>query len=154
MDALSELDVFLRLNRECEEQLWPATGDELAALVRMAYHAVTIDGGAGMLIAFDERAPYDSPNFLWFKERYPRFAYVDRVAVAAHARGRGIARRLYDTLIAKARADGHTILCAELYSDPPNPQSAAFHSAMGFTEVGRTFVPERGKEISYVVRAL
>jgi len=154
MAAVSELETFLRLNRECEEQLWPATESELAALLRMAYHAETTGDGLAMLIAFDERAPYESPNYLWFKERYARFAYVDRVAVSERARGRGYARRLYENLIEKARADGHTMLCAELYSDPPNRASEAFHRAMGFHEAARVFVPERGKEISCVVREI
>lgn len=154
MSAVTEVDTFFKLNRECEEQLWPATHDELSRLLRMAYHAAIAQDGLGMLIAFDQSAPYESPNFLWFKRRYARFAYVDRVAVSERARGRGIARELYEELIAKARADGHTVLCAELYCDPPNPQSQAFHAAMGFAEVGRAFVPERGKSISFVAREI
>ena len=43
------------------------------------------------LLAFDEASDYDSPNFLWFRERYPRFAYVDRIAVAL-MRGAGALR--------------------------------------------------------------
>jgi predicted GNAT superfamily acetyltransferase len=108
-----------------------------------------------MLIAFDERAPYDSPNFRWFQERYPRFVYVDRVAVTERARGRGLARRLYEDLIAAARADGHDVVCAEVYFEPPNPQSDAFHEAMGFVEVGRARVADRGgKIVRYLVREL
>jgi hypothetical protein len=38
-------------------------------------------------LAFDQHARYDSPNFLWFGARYPRFVYVDRIVVAASARG-------------------------------------------------------------------
>jgi uncharacterized protein len=154
MAALTQLASFLKLNRECEEQLWPATEEQLAELLRIAYHAQLTDDGLAMLIAFDERAPYESPNFVWFKQRYARFAYVDRVAVSERARGLGYARRLYEGLIEKARTDRHTVLCAELYSDPPNHASEAFHRAMGFREIARTFVPERGKEISYVVREL
>ncbi len=149
------IEGFLVLNRECESQLWPLTEHELRALLDIAYLAKLTDDGAAMLIAFDERAPYDSPNHRWFRERYPRFVYVDRVAVSAQARGRGYARALYEELIAKARADGHTILCAEVYSDPPNPQSDAFHAAMGFTEVGRAQLPDRaGKTVRYIAREL
>ena len=41
------------------------------------------------LLAFDQSAQYDSPNFLWFRSRYPRFVYVDRIVVVSSARGRG-----------------------------------------------------------------
>lgn len=146
---------FLALNRECESQLWPLTEDELRRLLEIAYLAKLTGDAQAMLIAFDERAPYESPNHRWFRERYPRFVYVDRVAVSEHARGRGLARKLYEELIDKARSDGHTVLCAEVYSDPPNPQSDAFHEAMGFTEVGRAVLPDRaGKTVRYLVRQL
>ncbi len=149
------LHAFLAINTECEEQLWPATAGELQAMIDIAYQAVLTSDQQAMLIAFDERAPYDSPNFRWFQVRYPRFVYVDRVAVTAAARGRGIARRLYEELIDAARADGHGVVCAEVYAEPPNPQSDAFHAAMGFVEVGRAVVPDRGgKTVRYLVRSL
>ena len=149
------LAAFLAINTECEEQLWPATAEELRAMIAAAYRAVLTTDRQAMLIAFDERAPYDSPNFRWFQARYPRFVYVDRVAVSAAARGRGVARRLYEELIEAACADGHSVVCAEVYAEPPNPESDAFHSAMGFLEVGRAVVPDRGgKTVRYLARSL
>jgi uncharacterized protein len=149
------LAAFLAINTECQDQLWPATAAQLQAMIEIAYRAVLTEDRDGMLIAFDERAPYDSPNFEWFKARYERFVYVDRVAVTAAARGRGLARRLYEELFDAARADWHSFVCAEVYAEPPNPQSDAFHAAMGFTEVGRATVPDRGgKTVRYLVRTL
>jgi uncharacterized protein len=149
------LAAFLTINTECEDQLWPATADELRAMIAIAYRAVLTDDRHGMLIAFAERALYDSPNYHWFQARYPRFVYVDRVAVTAAARGRGLARRLYEELFDAARADGYSVVGAEVYAEPPNPQSDAFHAAMGFTEVGRATVPDRGgKTVRYLVRTL
>ena len=46
------------------------------------------------LLTFDQSARYDSPNYLWFRNRYERLVYVDRIVVASAARGRGCARRL------------------------------------------------------------
>jgi uncharacterized protein len=148
------IDAFLAINRECESQLHPVTEIELRALLAIAYYAKVTDDGLAMLLAFDERAPYESPNHRWFREHYSRFVYVDRVAVSERARGRGKARALYEELIARARADGHSVLCAEIYSEPPNPQSDAFHEAMGFTEVGRAFLPDRGKSVRYLIKPL
>ncbi|HTX55735.1 MAG TPA: GNAT family N-acetyltransferase [Candidatus Acidoferrales bacterium] len=150
-----DLDAMLAINRECEAQLWPIDLPGLAALIDNAYYVALTGDKAAMLIAFDETSAYDSPNFSWFKQRYPRFAYVDRVAVSPLARGRGNARRLYEELFAKARADGRRVVCAEVYFDPPNPESDAFHAAMGFEEVGRAAVPERGgKTVRYLVKML
>lgn len=150
----SDLAVFLALNHECEEQLWPATENEMRELLRSAYRAWTLDDGQAMIIAFDQSARYQSPNFTWFSQRYPRFVYVDRVAVSQKARGRGLARKLYEDLMAAARADGHVVICAEVYCEPPNPASDAFHAAMGFTEIGRAYLADRGKSVRYLVRPL
>src|SRR4029434_6608111 len=34
----------------------------------------------------------------WFRRRYRRFVYIDRVVVAAHARGQGLAQGMYSDL--------------------------------------------------------
>jgi uncharacterized protein len=149
-----DLAVFLALNRECEDQLWPITENEMRRLLRIAYRAWATQDRQAMIIAFDEKAPYDSPNFRWFLERYPRFVYVDRVAVAHAARGRGLARRFYQDLFSAARTDGHTVVCAEVYCAPPNPESEAFHAAMGFIEVGRAHLADRGKSVRYLTRPI
>ena len=148
------IDAILALNHENVSQLWPLEESALREMLGYAYLAKVTGDGTAMIIAFDERAPYDSPNFTWFRERYPRFVYVDRVSVSPRAQGRGLGRALYEELIAKARADGHTIVCAELYAEPLNHQSEAFHAAMGFHEVGRVHLPDRGKTVSYVVREI
>lgn len=151
MDGLA---AFLALNRESENMLSPLDEMQMRTLVDTAYRAWLTPGGEAMLIAFDHTASYDSPNFRWFAQQYERFVYVDRIAVAARARGRGLARRLYEELIADARRDGHTVLCAEIYYDPPNPASDAFHESMGFTEVGRAYLADRDKSVRYLVREL
>jgi len=57
---------------------------------------------------------YDSPNYLWFRQRYPRFVYVDRVVVARAMRGRGYARLLYAGLFNQARRAGHEIVGVDI----------------------------------------
>ncbi len=143
---------MLAINRECEAMLSPLTRAELERMIAIAYRARLTGDRSAMLLAFDERAEYGSPNFEWFRARYARFVYVDRVAVLPEARGRGIARRFYEELIEAARRDGHTLLACEIYSDPPNPKSDAFHAAMGFVEVGSAFVPKYGKSVRYLIR--
>jgi uncharacterized protein len=151
---VDDLAAFLALNRESESMLSPLDETQMQALLRSAYRAWLTPERDAMLVALDERADYDSPNFRWFAQRYQRFVYVDRIAVAHSARGRGIAKTLYERLIAQARQDGHTVLCAEIYFDPPNPASDAFHASMGFREAGRAYLPDRGKSVRYLVRVL
>ena len=145
---------ILAINHECEAMLSPLTMERLRWLLAMAYRVRIADDRSAMLIAFDETAAYDSPNFLWFRQRYRRFVYIDRVAVTASARGLGIARALYDDLIEAARADGHTVVCAEVYARPPNPQSDAFHAKMGFRAVGSQYLADRDKTVTLLVREL
>lgn len=126
----------------------------LKRLLEAAYVARRIGGIDAFMIAFDQHADYASPNFLWFRQRYPRFAYVDRIAVAEAARGRGHARRLYEHLFEQARRDGHTVVTCEVNSDPPNPASDAFHEALGFRIVGEASIYGGERTVRYYERAL
>ena len=151
---MDDAEAFLALNRESEALLSPLDANSLNVLVASAYCAWLTPQRDGMLIAMNERSGYDSPNFRWFSQRYERFVYVDRVVVAESARGRGIARALYERLIEQARADGYPVICAEIYYDPPNPASDAFHESFGFVEIGRAYLEDRGKSVRYIVCSL
>lgn len=141
---------ILALNNAHATELSWLDPQRLALLLGQAYHARTIDHAAAFLLAFDERAGYDSPNYRWFRARYPRFVYVDRVVVAPSARGRGHARRLYADLIGRAAAEGHDVVACEVNCDPPNPASDAFHAGFGFTEVGRAAIQGGSKTVRYL----
>lgn len=126
----------------------------LRALLAGAFYARRIGSVEAFLISFDETANYDSPNFLWFRARYPRFAYVDRICVGEAARGRGHARRLYLDLFDTAAADGHERVVCEVNAEPPNPGSDAFHAAMGFLPVGEATIHGGAKKVRYYERRL
>jgi predicted GNAT superfamily acetyltransferase len=126
----------------------------LKRLLDAAYLARRIGEVDAFMIAFDQDAAYGSPNFLWFRERYKRFAYVDRIAVAEAARGKGHARRLYDHLFEQARRDGHSVVTCEVNSDPPNPASDAFHAALGFRIVGEAAIYGGERTVRYFERSL
>ncbi|MEO0681760.1 MAG: GNAT family N-acetyltransferase [Pseudomonadota bacterium] len=151
LDAASPL---VALNRANEAELSPLAPEAFRTLVGDAFLALTTPDEAAFLIAFDQDAPYDSPNFLWFKARRARFAYVDRIAVSEEARGRGLARALYAALFETARAAGHDAVVCEVNSDPPNPASDAFHAAMDFEAVGEARLEDRGKSVRYFARPL
>jgi 4-hydroxy-tetrahydrodipicolinate synthase len=145
---------LLALNNANATELSWLDPQRLAALLGQAFYARRIGSVRAFLLAFDERADYDSPNYLWFRERYPRFVYVDRVAVAQAARGRGFARRLYADLMQQAAAAGHTVVVCEVNANPPNPASDALHAALGFAEVGAASIHGGSKEVRYFARAI
>jgi len=105
-------------------------------------------------LAFDEGADYDSENFLWFRARYERFVYVDRVVVSPAARGRGLARLLYENLFDRAAAAGYARIVCEVNVDPPNPASDAFHAKLGFAEVGQASIAGGAKAVRYFAHDL
>src|SRR5260370_13536851 len=85
---------------------------------------------------------------------YPRFVYVDRVVVASSAGGRGYARRLYLDLLEDAVRAGHERVVCEINRRPPNPESDAFHAALGFVDVGSASIHNDSKTVRYLLRAL
>ncbi|TDD71348.1 GNAT family N-acetyltransferase [Jiangella aurantiaca] len=145
---------LLQLNNDHALELSEQTADEFRELLKVAWRVRVTDDLTAMVIAFDQDTVRSSQNFDWFKERYPRFAYVDRVVVAPAARGQGLARALYEDVIAAARAEGQTMLCAEVNLDPPNPASDALHTSMGFTPVGSAELIGKGKSVRYYTRPL
>jgi uncharacterized protein len=74
--------------------------------------------------------------------------------VAASARGRGCARRLYHDLFEHAVRAGHDRVFCEVNLSPPNPVSDAFHAALGFFEVGTASVHDGARTVRYLSRAL
>jgi predicted GNAT superfamily acetyltransferase len=144
----------LALNNEHAAELSWLEPERLAELLGQAFYARRIGALEAFIMTFDQDARYDSPNFLWFRRRYPRFVYVDRVVVAAGARGRGHARPLYEDLFARASSAGHAIVTCEVNADPPNPASDAFHAALGFGEVGAAAIHDGQKTVRYYVKML
>jgi predicted GNAT superfamily acetyltransferase len=145
---------LLALNNAHAQELSWLEPARMQHMVAQAFLARRIGNLDAFLLAFDQDAGYDSPNFLWFRSRYPRFVYVDRIVVAASARRRGCARRLYRDLFEHAESAGHERVVCEVNISPPNPASDAFHAALGFVEVGSASVHEGSKTVRYLSRAL
>jgi len=145
---------LLALNNAHAVELSWLEPERLAHLVAEAFVARRVGVADALLLTFDQAADYDSPNFLWFRERYDAFVYVDRVVVADAARGRGLARRLYDELFVAAKAAGHARVVCEVNSDPPNPASDAFHASLGFVPVGTAEIHGGKKTVTYLERRL
>lgn len=137
----------------------PAVGDiplsrlewfhEVAAYLRLA----AVEGEpAGFLLGLRPGLDYASENYRWFSRRYADFCYIDRLAVAAAWRRRGIASALYADIEAYARTIGAPLLACEVNLRPRNDVSLAFHAARGFEEVGRQDTEGGTKTVAMLMR--
>jgi predicted GNAT superfamily acetyltransferase len=141
---------LLALNNAHAQELSWLEPERLEYLVSEAFLARRIGDLDAFLLAFDQGARYDSPNYLWFRNRYERFVYVDRIVVASSARGRGYARWLYHDLFEHALRAGHDRVFCEVNKIPPNAASDAFHAALGFVEVGTASVYDGSRTVRYL----
>lgn len=135
-----DFSAVLEINREGAPGVSLLTAEELPGLHTISsYFQVAELGGVpvGYLVALGATAAYDFEEFAWFKANLQSFLYVDQVAVAACARRHKVAHELYAALEAFALSQGITVLTLEVNLEPPNPTSRAFHSALGFAEVGQ-----------------
>lgn len=145
---------LLALNNAHAQELSLLDAARLKAILGQAFYARRIGEVDAFLLALDHTARYDSPNYLWFRQRFARFVYVDRVAVAPAARGLGHARRLYADLLRRAAEAGHDTVLCEINLDPPNPASDALHAGLGFSEIGQAVIHSGKKTVRYFARSL
>ena len=153
----ADFPAILALNAAWVHFLSPLDAARLRLLhAQAAYHRVAeIDGRVGaFLLAFREGAAYDSPNYLWFAQRYSEFLYIDRIVVDPEQQGRGLGARLYDDLFAYAQIAGVATVTCEFDLDPPNPGSQKFHARFGFREVGTQWLAGGKKQVSLQARAV
>lgn len=145
---------LLSLNNAHATELSFKTEEGFRRLLAAASFVRAEPDGLALLVGFNETCDYDSPNFLWLQQHYPRFNYVDRVVVSEAARGRGLARRLYDAFESVTRAEDRERLVCEINSVPPNPASDSFHEALGFVVVGEQRFQDSGKTVRYWAKEL
>ena len=96
---------------------------------------------------------YQSLNYRWFSERYENFVYIDRIAVAPAYKGRGIGRALYADVESLAATTAPILTC-EVNLVPSNADSMAFHTKLGFAEVGQQVTEGGKKRVSLMVKTL
>jgi len=150
----SASEPLLALNNDHAIELSTLTLAEFDQLIRESFYSATINEADALIIAFDQSSRYDHVNFLWFRDHFDKFIYVDRVVTSAAARGKGYARTLYIDLFERASAAGHDRVVCEVNLDPPNPVSDAFHSSLDFSEVGRAVLYNGEKTVRYLLRRL
>ncbi len=134
-----ELDLVLALNNAAGPGILAMDAGKLRFFWENAdYFRVAEKDGllAGFLVALSQDAAHDSPNFLWFRERYPEFLYIDRIVVASTRRGAGVGRVFYGDVqsFAEVRVPR---LAAEVFMEGSSHPALLFHGSFGFREVGQ-----------------
>ena len=151
-----ELDLVLALNNAAGPGILPMDAAKLRFFWENAdYFRVAEKDGllAGFLVALSQDAPHDSPNFLWFRERYPEFLYIDRIVIASTRRGAGVGRVFYGDVqsFAEVRVPR---LAAEVFLEGTNHPALLFHGSFGFREIGQFVMTGPGLRAAMLVKEL
>ncbi|HEX3897188.1 MAG TPA: GNAT family N-acetyltransferase [Rudaea sp.] len=151
-----EMDSVLALNNAAGTTILPMDKAKLLALnAQAAYFRVAlVDGNiAGFLIALREDADYGSPNFLWFRDNYPKFLYIDRIVIARPYQGLGLGRIFYADVTSYAEVRVPLLAC-EVFLEPRDDVSVLFHGTYGFQEVGQQMMPVVNRRVALLAKDL
>lgn len=153
--APEDAAVVLAVNEASVHHLAPMDEPEYRWFLGAAALALgaELDGElVGFVLVLEPGVAYASRNYAWFSERYDRFLYLDRVAIDARARRRGVGTAIYDAVEAAA-AERAVPLLLEVNLEPPNEPSLAFHEARGFVEVGTLAHDDGAKVVRLLAKA-
>lgn len=119
----------------------PAVGDEsfesFTTLFEISDLSLVVECSGevvGFCITLLKGRAYQSPNYLYFCERYSDLLYLDRVAFTADAQGQGLGSELYKELEKRTSAQW---IGLEVNLKPLNEGSLRFHERLGFIEVAQ-----------------
>lgn len=147
-----DLDIVHAINQENV----PAVGEEsrssLEEIFGLCSMALVAEDDAirGFCMVLPPGTSYESPNYLYFCDHYQDFVYLDRVAITASHRSRGVGPMLYREVESRATADWFTL---EVNIKPLNEGSLRFHAREGFVEVDQ-LETRPGKIVSLMVKSL
>lgn len=151
-----ELDSVLALNNAVGPSILAVDAARMRWFFGNAsyFRVAEVDGViAGFLIAVRDNADYTSTNFLWFRERYPQFVYIDRIVIAAPFRGLGLGRIFYCDVTSYAEVRVPLLTC-EVFLEPRDDVAVLFHGTYGFNEVGQQLMDGIGRKVSLLAKTL
>jgi predicted GNAT superfamily acetyltransferase len=97
-------DALLRINNANARETSLLSSDRFDQLIEWARVALFIPPADAFLLAFEQCDAYDGGNFLWFRHRFDRFLYIDRVVATEERRRYGLGRMLYSEVFKRARS--------------------------------------------------
>jgi uncharacterized protein len=151
-----ELDSVLALNNAAGATILPLDSIGVRKFFNEAAYfrvAEAEDHLAGFLIGLREHADYASDNFLWFREHYPEFLYIDRIVIARPYRGVGLGRVFYADVTSFAEVRVPLLAC-EVFLQPRDDVAVLFHGTYGFHEVGQQNMAHVERRVSLLAKEL
>lgn len=149
----TDLDVAHSINQENVPAVGHETFDDFVGIFEVCSIALALeDDGVlrGFCMVLPPGTTYDSPNYLFFVDRFDEFVYLDRVAITASHQGRGGGALLYREVERRADAPWFTL---EVNVVPPNEGSLRFHAREGFEEITQQET-RPGKIVSLMAKRL
>jgi predicted GNAT superfamily acetyltransferase len=147
----ADFSAVVELNLRSVHYLSSLSLKRLAQLHAQAAYARVMEADGrivAFVLAFRENAGYDSPNYLWFSERYNAFLYIDRVVVRENHRRKGIAGIFIRICFLMPRGTEWRLLRARWISCPRIPSPFNFTGTAGLPKserCGRTTGPNRSR---------
>jgi predicted GNAT superfamily acetyltransferase len=118
------------------------------------FRVAMIDERLGaFLVGMRPGIAYQSPNYQWFSKRYEDFGYIDRVAVAQHARRLGLGSAMYDDF-RRSLPPAVEVMTCEIYTEPPATTSMRFHERYGFSQIDSQKTEGGKKEVALMAKSL
>jgi uncharacterized protein len=151
-----DLDAVLALNNAAGRTILALDNAQLRYFFEHAdyFRVAEIDGHiAGFLIALRDGRDYGSPNYRWFSEHYPSFAYIDRIVIANAYRRHGLGRIFYCDVTSYAEVRVPLLTC-EVFLEPRDDVVVLFHGTYGFQEVGQQRMQPTGPQVSLLAKDL
>ena len=149
----SDIDVVWAINQENI----PAVGEETVEVLSNLHAMSTISLVAevdnvvvGFCMVLSPQTSYQSPNYLYFCERFDDFVYLDRVAVTSGFQGWGIGAALYRQV---EELTGSSMFVLEVNTKPRNEGSLRFHTREGFTLLEEVET-RPGKVVGFMMKKL
>lgn len=149
----ADLVIAHAINQENVPAVGHETFDDFVGIFDVCNIALALeDDGAvrGFCMVLPPGTTYDSPNYIFFTDRFDHFAYLDRVAITASHQGRGGGALLYREVERRTEAPWFTL---EVNVVPPNEGSLRFHHREGFVEVAQEET-RPGKVVSLMAKRL
>tara|TARA_B110000014_G_C19796159_1_gene413617 strand:- start:24 stop:527 length:504 start_codon:yes stop_codon:yes gene_type:complete len=150
------LDSIFKLNQEnipeVGELLSLQNLAQLIGLSSFIYISRFNDSIAGFIILMREGVDYKSENYKYFKSKYKRFLYIDRIVIDQDFRKKGIGSSFYNLAIQNA-IENNLFLCCEVNQQPPNEVSMSFHKKFNFKEVGLGIQVKGKREVVYMEKS-
>lgn len=154
----ADVPAITELNNAAHPAMTLLTEDQMRALYEMCDIALVATNRERKIVAFllslGMGKPYDSENYQWFERRGVRHQYIDRIVVAPSAKGTGVGRALYESVLEHARRMGANEVTAEVNLRPSNPGSLAFHERLGFRQLAEQETKGGAIQVALLARSV